>query len=399
MSLSTVRRVVWVAALSLASTVGCALLALFVLRGTLGSDVGSSIAVAIIYMLPLLALQASTEKALRRLADASRFPVDWIVYGGAKLAIGLAAAGIGSSLVLLLGIVGRWQDLYLANRMVVVVSVIAACLIRWYGTTRSRLEERNRQLEEKVEAEARTLRLHEQDFEHAREIQQGLMPKQLPQIRGCQLAAGCEPARIVGGDYYDAILLGDSSIAIAIGDVSGKGMAAALLMSNLQAIVRAFASGGMVPPALCAKANQLIAGNVAPGKYITFFYAVLDSARMRLDYCSAGHNPPILRRRDGSTETLSEGGPVLGVFPSASYAGGTVELRPDDCLVLFTDGITEAMNSQDDEFGEERLMELLSHRFNSAEECCEQIMAAVTQFSNGAFRDDATVVVATLASE
>ena len=104
------------------------------------------------------------------------------------------ATGIGSSLVLLLGIVNSWQDLYLANRIVVVVSMIVLCLIRLYATTRSRLEERNRQLQEKVLAEERNLRLHEQDFERAREIQEALMPKQLPQIRGCQLAADM-PAR------------------------------------------------------------------------------------------------------------------------------------------------------------------------------------------------------------
>lgn len=205
--------------------------------------------------------------------------------------LGLAAAAIGSALALLLGIVSAWRDLYLPNRMVVVVSVIAACLIRLYSVTRSRLEERNRQLEEKVEAETRTLLLHEQDFERAREIQEALMPRHLPQIRGCRLAASCQPARSVGGDYYDAIRVGNSSVAIAVGDVSGKGMAAALLMSNLQAIVRAFAPAGLAPDELCAKANGLIAGNVASGKYITFFYGVADTARMRLDYCSAGHNP------------------------------------------------------------------------------------------------------------
>jgi hypothetical protein len=205
--------------------------------------------------------------------------------------LGLAAAAIGSALALLLGIVSAWRDLYLPNRMVVVVSVIAACLIRLYSVTRSRLEERNRQLEEKVEAETRTLLLHEQDFERAREIQEALMPRHLPQIRGCRLAASCQPARSVGGDYYDAIRVGNSSVAIAVGDVSGKGMAAALLMSNLQAIVRAFAPAGLAPDELCAKANGLIAGDVASGKYITFFYGVADTARMRLDYCSAATTP------------------------------------------------------------------------------------------------------------
>ena len=396
MNITAARRGVWVVTIAFISTISCALLALFVVEGTVKSDVGKTLAAAIVYMLPLLALQAVTEKPLRRRADTSRFPVDWIVYGGAKLVLGLAAAAIGSALALLLGIVARWQDLYLPNRMVVVVSVIAACLVRLYGTTRSRLEERNRQLEAKVESEGRTLRLHEQDFERAREIQEALMPKQLPQIRGCGLAATCQPARTVGGDYYDIIRVGDSSVAIAMGDVSGKGMAAALLMSNLQAIVRAFAPAGPAPEELCTKANALIAGNVASGKYITFFYAVADTVRMRLDYCSAGHNPPFLQRRDGTLDTLAEGGPVLGIFPAAHYVGGTAELRPGDCLVLFTDGVTEAMNAKDEEFGEQRLMDLLSQGPGTADECRERIMSAVTQFSHGVFHDDATVLVLTV---
>ena len=396
MNISRTTHVARAVTLSLLLAVGCGVLILFVLRGTLSSGVGQTLAAAIVYVLPLMALQAATEAALGRRADALRFPLDWIFYGGAKLTLVLAAAGIGSSLAFLLGIVDKWQDLYVANRIVVVVSMIASCMIRLYATSRSRLEERNRQLQEKVVAEERMLRLHEQDFERAREIQEALMPKQLPQIRACHLAAVCQPARIVGGDYYDAIRLGDSSIAIVIGDVSGKGMAAALLMSNLQAIVRAFAHSGLEPQELCAKANQLIAATVAPGKYITFFYAVVDAARMRLDYCNAGHNPPMLQHRNGTLETLGEGGPVLGVFPGTRYACGTADLQPEDCLVLFTDGITEAMNAKDEEFGEERLMALLRHGRGSAEECRKQIMGAVTQFSNGVFHDDATVLVMTV---
>jgi phosphoserine phosphatase RsbU/P len=396
MNLSAARNVIWMLSISLLSAAACGVLALFVIRGNFSGEVGITIAAAVVYTIPLLALQAVTEKALQRWANSSRFPVDWIFYGGAKLVIGLAAAAIGSALALLLGIVRNWQELYLPNRMVVVVSVIAALLFRLYSTTRSRLEERNRQLEEKVASEGRTLALHEQDFERAREMQEALMPKRLPEIRGCQLAAICQPARSVGGDYYDAIRVGDSAVAIAIGDVSGKGMGAALLMSNLQAIVRAFAPTAPPPEELCSRANDLIAGNVAPGKYITFFYAMVDTARMRIDYCSAGHNPPMLQHRDGTLETLAEGGPVLGIFPRARYTGGTTDLRPGDCLVLFTDGITEAMDAKDEEFGEERLMELLNHTSGSADQYRDQIMSAVRKFSNNLFHDDATVLVVTV---
>jgi len=404
MNTPAAKKLLWVAAATIAATASCALLAQFVLRGTVGGEAGIVVAVAIIYMLPLAALQAVTEKTLRRWSDASRFPMDWIVYGGAKLTLALAAAGIGSLLTLLLGIVHKWSDLYLANRMVVAVSVVAACLVRLYSRTRNRLEERNRQLQATVDAEASTLRQHAQEAEHAREIQQALMPKELPRIAGCQLAAECVPSRIVGGDYYDAIRLGDSRVAIAIGDVSGKGMGAALLMSNLQAIVRAFAPAGLAPNELCARANHLIAANVAPGKYITFFYAVVDTAKMRIDYCNAGHNPPLLHHRESARgtlgentiEMLTEGGPVLGILPAAEFAGGTAELRPQDCLVLYTDGITEAANAQDEEFGEERLKTLLRQDAGSPEQRRDEIVAAVSQFSNAIFHDDVTLLLMTL---
>lgn len=372
------------------------LLALFVTGGGL-RDVGTALSVAAVYGLPILALESLTEKSLRQRANAVQFPLDWIVYAGAKLVLGCVAVAAGSAMVLLLGIIGRWQDLYLANRTVVVVWVIASCLIRLYGNTRSRLEERNRLLEMRVESEGRALRLHEQDSELAREIQQGLMPKCLPEVDGCQFAATCQSARSVGGDYYDAIPVGDTSIVLVIGDVSGKGMAAALLMSNLQAIVRAFAPSGITPADLCTKANRLIAGNVAPGKYITFFYAVADIQNRRIEYCNAGHNPAILKHCDGTVEMLGEGGPVLGVFPDARYAGETAEFRAGDCLVLFTDGISEAMSAEDEEFGDTRLLQSLNRGSESrAEQCRDAIMSAVREFSGGVFHDDATVLVMTL---
>jgi hypothetical protein len=136
MDISGTRQIAWSAALSLLAAVGSGLLILFVLSGTLSSGVGQTIAGAIVYVLPLMALLAATEAELGRRADALRFPLDWILYVGAKLILVLAAAGIGSSLALLLGIFKKWQDLYLANRVVVVVVVIVSCLIRLYGTTR-----------------------------------------------------------------------------------------------------------------------------------------------------------------------------------------------------------------------------------------------------------------------
>jgi len=376
-------------------TIGLSTLAWFVMTGSFGG-LWRAISAGLIYMVPVAAFHFALERPMRRWMAPARFPLDWVIFVAVRLTIAAASAAIGNFLMLTVRLADNVSQLYGADRMLMVVMVLLGCGIELYSKTRSRLELRNRQLEDRVEAESRALQLHQEDFERAREIQQALMPATLPQIQGCELAAGCQPARMVGGDYFDAIRLGDARAAIAVGDVSGKGMAAALLMSNLQAIVRAFAPGGLAAHELCAKANQLIAGNVAPGKYITFFYAVIDAANMRLDYCNAGHNPPILRRRDGTVEDLREGGPVLGVFPGAVYVAGSAELRSGDCLVLYTDGITEAFNAANEEFGEERLVRALSQPFGIAEECRQRVMAAVTQFSNGNFHDDATMMIVSM---
>jgi len=376
-------------------SVGLTVLAWFVVTGSL-SGIGKAVAAALLYLLPVMALHAAMEQPMRRWMAAARFPMDWVIFVAAKFTVAGIAAAVGNFLALVTRLAAKASDLYQTDRFLIAMFVFLTSGIELYASTRHRLEERNRSLTERVEADSQKLQAQQEDFERAREIQQALMPRELPRIRGCELAAGCQPARVVGGDYFDAIRLGDARAAIAIGDVSGKGMAAALLMSNLQAIVRAFAPGGMAPQELCAKANQLIAGNVAPGKYITFFYAVIDSVDMRIDYCNAGHNPPILRRRDGAVERLCEGGPVLGVFPGAAYESGAAELRPGDCLVAYTDGISEAFNDRDEEFGEGRLMVGLNQPAAGSEERRKRIMAAATEFANGDFHDDATLLIASL---
>jgi sigma-B regulation protein RsbU (phosphoserine phosphatase) len=394
LSLST-KRFARMVAMILGPAVGLTVLATFVLTGSLG-ELGTATGAAMLYLLPAVALMGALENPMRRWMAPARFPMNWVIFVGVKLTMATATAAVGNFLMLITHLAKAQSSLYTTDRMVVVVMVLVACGIELYASTRHRLEDRNRQLAAKVEAGERALQVQQEDFERAREIQQALMPRELPRIQGCELAAGCQPARVVGGDYFDAIRLGDARAAIAIGDVSGKGMAAALLMSNLQAIVRAFAPGGLAPNELCAKANQLIAGNVAPGKFITFFYAVIDSVHMRIDYCNAGHNPPILRRRDGSLERLREGGPVLGVLPAAHYDAGSAELRSGDCLVLYTDGISEAFNAADEEFGEDRLIGPLKQPANSAEERRRRIMVEVTEFANGNFHDDATLLIAAM---
>ena len=238
------------------------------------------------------------------------------------------------------------------------------------------------------------LRKQAQEYEEAKEIQQGLLPKQIPQMPGLEISGSWRPARIVGGDYFDVFKLSESRLALCIGDVSGKGMPAALLMSNLQAIVRALASETLSPRELTEKINRAMFRNVTDGKFITFFYALIDSRRRRLHYSNAGHNAPILVRQDGTQLRLEEGGLVLGAFQESSYQQGEVELRPGDRLVLFTDGVTEATNGKEEEFGEERLVQaLLCDRPLTAEALQNRLLDQVNEFSGGELEDDVTVLV------
>jgi phosphoserine phosphatase RsbU/P len=261
---------------------------------------------------------------------------------------------------------------------------------------RDRRESRRRVAEE---SQARKemleqLRQREQEIAEARAIQQGLLPKEIPQLPGYEIACAWQSALTVGGDYYDILPLGIDGLGLCIADVAGKGLPAAFLMANLQAAVRGLASPALSPDALCARLNALLCRNTTDDRFITLFYAQLDGPSRRLRYANAGHNPPLLLRRDGSHERLGEGGGVLGIFPEQTYAPGTVQLAPGDRVVLFTDGVTEANNPAGEEFGEERLLALLrEHRESSAEKLQKRILAAADEFSGGHWHDDATLLV------
>jgi sigma-B regulation protein RsbU (phosphoserine phosphatase) len=248
-------------------------------------------------------------------------------------------------------------------------------------------------------------RQERQELDEARRIQRKLLPSTLPQIDGWELATSWQPASGVGGDCFDAIALAPTRIALCIADVVGKGIPAALLMSNLQAAVRAFATGTTEPRELCQQVNRILCGHVAEGRFISFCYCILDTDIGVLTYCNAGHYPPIVVRADGSVDRLTAGGPVLGIFPESAYEQGRVNVSPGDRLVLFTDGITEARAQGDDpgnddphngeEFGDERLVDLtVTHRTCSAPALQARLSEAVASFTGGRFHDDATLMVA-----
>lgn len=324
-------------------------------------------------------------------------PWNWIVYvpllGGVSVLGTLLSAGtlyylMGGTAITYLGLLRTIAPFGM------VVSMIVGMV--WYTVERIQvhLSERNSQLEFALEAESSVVRKQEQELVRARQIQQDLLPKNIPQISGIEVAGAWQPANAVSGDYYDVIALDEFRLAICIGDVVGKGITAALLMANLQAAFRAFASADASPASVCGKLNAFICGNVASGKFISFFYCIVDARDRSLAYENAGHCPAQLVRRSGETTALTGEGAVLGVLPDWIYRDNHLQLETGDRLVLFTDGVTEAENACGDEFGEERVVQSLHDSTGrSAEEVRHILMNAVTGYCGGNFRDDATVVV------
>jgi serine phosphatase RsbU (regulator of sigma subunit) len=228
----------------------------------------------------------------------------------------------------------------------------------------------------------------------AREIQQGLLPKAIPDIKGYEIAGAWLPARSVGGDYYDVLHLDDDSVALCIGDAAGHGIPAALLVSNLQAAVRILAPAKLPPRDLCTELNRFVLDNTTSAKFITFFYGLLDLAKRELVYTNAGHNPPIVFHRGGTIVQLADGGFPLGFQSEARYDQGKIRLEDGDLLLIYTDGALETRNLQNEEFGEERFLKLLQeNHLNGARTACDRILRAVSEFSKGNRRDDLTLLV------
>ena len=238
--------------------------------------------------------------------------------------------------------------------------------------------------------DARMAREHEE----ARLIQRALLPAAMPVVRGCDLAAVWTPAAGLGGDCYDVIRFSDDRVALSIADVVGKGLPAALLMSNLQAAVRAFATPTADPHDLCASVNRLLCHNISSGKFVTFVYAVVDTGAGIIRYANAGHNPPIVARASGEIDRLVPTGLVLGVAPEWTYTSGVLPFGRGDRLICFTDGITEAVAPDDEEFGEERLLAVIADRpRGSSEGLVQAISHAVGAWTHHEPQDDATLIV------
>ena len=234
------------------------------------------------------------------------------------------------------------------------------------------------------------------ELEIAREVQQRLFPQKTPAVPGIEIAGYCRPALGVGGDYYDYFEVGESNLGIAIGDVSGKGFPAALLMASLRASLRAQTMRGDCELAsIMQNVNTLGYESSAANKYATFFYAQYSPASRLLCYVNAGHEPPLLFR-GASVIPLDAGGPVVGLLPCIQYEQGTLTLEPGDILVALTDGISEAMNPVDEEWGIENMVRCV--RDCATLPCgklIERVIASADEFAAGAKQhDDMTLVVA-----
>ena len=257
------------------------------------------------------------------------------------------------------------------------------------GSLRRHIEE-GRVLREKRHTSERLM----QEMGEARDIQRRLLPVALPHVSACDIQAFWQPAGEVGGDYFDAIRLNQTTAALCIADVAGKGLPAALLMSNMQASVRGFSQNTTSPAQMCRQLNRVVLENTRSDRFTTLFYAVLDSAGGTLRYTNAGHVPPILVRGDGSISRLSEGGTVLGVFADAPYEEAQITFKNGDRLVLITDGITEASDMSGEEFGEQRFIRLLiENRDLPAIELQRLLLDAVAGFTGQGLQDDATLMI------
>jgi len=233
------------------------------------------------------------------------------------------------------------------------------------------------------------------DLDQAAEIQRMILPGDAPQIDGLDIAGHNQPCRTVGGDYYDFINCNDGRLAVVLGDVAGKGMAAALLMSNLQATVRLLGEDPGDLAKLMSRLDHNVAANCPSNRFITFFFSLIDPDTTDLVYCNAGHNPPLVIRSDGQVDHLRAEGTVLGILPQLGYHERTQTFKNGDLIAIFSDGVTESENSAGEEYGEQRLAELLvASRDEPAAAIIDRVNQSLVDWTSSApAADDITLVV------
>ena len=289
------------------------------------------------------------------------------------------------------------RDVRLSLFLIITINCGLYLALFIYIQMKERLEARNRELQGQVQLGQIQQQAQEAELASAHEIQKHLLPRETPQIEGFQIACAWQPAKAVGGDYFDVFPVGEGRLGLCLADVSGKGITAALLMANLQASVKAFAQETITPAALCGRLNGVLCSNIAPGKFVTFFYGIVDQKTRTMVYENAGHCSPLVVHADGSVEIPPSVSGVLGLFSEWTFQNSEMQLRPGDCLLLLTDGVLEAADKRDEEFGYERLTEVVKrNRSLGAHGLRKKILEEVSAFCDGIFQDDASLILVTV---
>jgi serine phosphatase RsbU (regulator of sigma subunit)/pSer/pThr/pTyr-binding forkhead associated (FHA) protein len=250
--------------------------------------------------------------------------------------------------------------------------------------------------QEKQREREKHARVLQRDLEQAADIQARLLPDEPPIVPGCDLAGHNVPSRTVGGDYYDFIPYDDETIGLVLGDVSGKGLPASLMMTGLQARVRMLTEvPGDDLADIMSRLDRQVANNCPRNRFISLVLCLLDAKTGEMAYCNAGHNPPVRIRHDGEVSLLETGGTVLGILPELGYTASHVRLEPGDLLLLYSDGVTEAVSPDGEEYGQDRLVRTaLEFAGQSARAVVEEINKSVESFTDGAPPiDDMTMLV------
>jgi sigma-B regulation protein RsbU (phosphoserine phosphatase) len=333
---------------------------------------------------------------LARYYSRLAFPLNWLVglLVLAVVSLGTVIVATGVIYWLLMGPVARTHTNATTDiRLGTMVTFLVGIVYQLYSSMKTRLESQNVLLQEAVQTGTLQLEQQDKELETAREIQARLIPTRIPQLPNLEIVGSYQPARAVGGDYFDVIKFTETRVAVCVADVVGKGIAAALLMANVQAAVKAFAVENAAPSEVCVQLNRVLCSNLAPDKFVTFFYCVIDTVARTLRYCNAGHCFPLLHRSRGEVKVLGEGGIVLGIIPGAKYWDVAIRLDPGNKVLLFTDGITEATNPRGDEYGEDRLRQGLDGDECETATMHRNLMQEVSDFCLGNFADDATLVL------
>jgi phosphoserine phosphatase RsbU/P len=337
----------------------------------------------------------------RPLFKRRNFPWNWVIFLLVLALVGASGTVLAEVVATFIFFAGDttsfFKHIVFDLPFAVLVTLIFGYISFAFDTQTEKMEARNRELQGQVQLGQVKEQSHEAELAQAYEIQRHLLPRDTPQIAGFQIACAWQPAKSVSGDYFDVLPLSEGRLGLCIADVSGKGITAALLMANLQASVKAFAPEAESPAVLCAKLNSVLCDTVAPGKFVTLFYGVIDTQQRLLRYENAGHCLPLLVHADGSILMPASYSGVLGLFSHWTYQNSEVQLQSGDCLVLTTDGVLEAANRDEEEFGYQRLIDVVqANRSSGVHGIRTAILEAVSKFCDGKFDDDASLIVVTV---